>query len=153
MKLRHLLFATFLLLSGCGAPEGPPRQERPPVPPPVNGPLDPGVFRGEVVALGCYLRQGARGESHRTCAEACLKQGMPVGLLESGGKVLLLLPQAPGQGPDFSAFAAQRCEVRGVLLNRAGMYAVEVASITRLPEPQPPGKVLPPPAASPTISP
>ncbi len=130
-----LLVLTLLTGAGCGGDPGPDRPERPPLPSPVADPVDPGVFQGEVVALGCYLRQGAKGEAHRPCAEACLKQGMPAGLLESGGKVLLLVPAAPGSGPDLSAYAARNCEVRGKLLNRAGMWAVEVATISRLPVP------------------
>ena len=98
--------------------------------------------------MGCYLRQGAKGEAHRLCAEACLKKGMPAGLLKSG-QVLLLLAKEPGAGADFSAFAARQCEVRGTLLHRTGMFAVEVSSITLLPEP----KVLPPSGEAPTIPP
>ena len=125
------------LLAGCGEARLPDGPERPPLPPPIADPVDPGVFQGEVVALGCYLRQGAKGEVHRPCAEACLKRGMPAGLLREG-QVLLLLPGAPGEGPDLSVFAAQACEVHGKLLHRAGMWAVEVASISRLPPPAPP---------------
>ena len=136
-------------LSGCGEASLPAGPQRPPIPPPVSEPLDPGVFQGEVVALGCYLRQGAKGEAHRPCAEASLKKGMPAGLLKNGGEVLLLIPEVPGAGPDLSAFAAQRCEVHGKLLTRAGMWAVEVASISRLPPPAAPPTIPPPPPEKP----
>ena len=148
--LRALSLTALLALGlyGCDGPASslPPERPRPPL---VESAQNvPGVFQGEVVAMGCYLRQGAKGEAHRPCAEACLKKGMPAGLLKSG-QVLLLLAKEPGTGADFSAFAARQCEVHGNLLHRTGMFAVEVSSITVLPE----SKGLPPPGEAPTIPP
>src|SRR5262249_41204485 len=38
---------------------------------------------GEVVDMGCWLGHAARGEKHVSCAQKCLNQGMPMGLLTS----------------------------------------------------------------------
>ncbi len=122
-----LAFAWAVLLAGCGGTE----------PEPIHEPLgragqapDPGAFRGELVDLGCYLRQGARGEAHRACAVACLRNGAPAGLLTESGEVLLLL-QDPKltERIDFAALAARRCEVQGALLRRGGLRGILVRAI------------------------
>ena len=48
---------------------------------------------GEVVDTYCYALMGAKGESHRSCAIACIEKGIPAGLLEKGtDKLYVLLP-------------------------------------------------------------
>src|SRR5258706_12575777 len=39
---------------------------------------------GEVVDSACYIKSGARGESHRVCAQKCGDAGIPLALLEDG---------------------------------------------------------------------
>jgi hypothetical protein len=49
---------------------------------------------GEVVDTYCYAIMGAKGESHRSCAIACIEKGIPAGLLEKGtDKLFVLLPK------------------------------------------------------------
>ena len=142
--MRRLLPAALLVLaSGCGESSGPPRAG-PRRPPSGASVPEAGVFRGEVVALGCYLRQGARGEAHRACAEACLKRGMPAGLLTDTGELYLLLPGETGETPDFSAVAARDCEVQGAQVRRAGMRGILVRSLGMAPPPAPEGPPGPP---------
>ena len=40
----------------------------------------------------CYSSMGASGDSHKKCAMGCAKKGIPVGLREKSGKMLILLP-------------------------------------------------------------
>lgn len=41
----------------------------------------------------CYVTLGAHGPSHKKCAAACAKKGIPVALVESGtDKMYVLLP-------------------------------------------------------------
>ncbi|MGH7987575.1 MAG: hypothetical protein ACRD4Q_05710 [Candidatus Acidiferrales bacterium] len=40
----------------------------------------------------CYNTMGAHGASHKACAIDCAKKGIPVVLLEKGGKQIVLLP-------------------------------------------------------------
>ena len=127
-----------LLAAGCeGAPPErvPPRHAQ-------NATLPPEVvtLRGEVVALGCYLRQGARGPEHRPCAAACLKRGMPAGLLTDTGELLLLLPE-PDAALDLPSFAAEACEVEGTVVRRNGMRGLLVRRLSSpppAPAPSPP---------------
>ncbi|MDQ3625247.1 MAG: hypothetical protein M3463_22670 [Verrucomicrobiota bacterium] len=44
---------------------------------------------GELVDLHCYSKGGAKGDGHASCAEKCLKSGIPAGVL-SEGKVLTI---------------------------------------------------------------
>lgn len=82
------------------------------------------------MALPCYLQLGASGESHRPCAEACLKRGVPAGLLMDDGQVLVLLPEVGPSGmPDFPALAARRCRVEGAVVRRGGLLGLVVRSI------------------------
>ena len=40
----------------------------------------------------CYGAMGAKGASHKQCAVACVKKGIPVSLVEASGNVYILLP-------------------------------------------------------------
>ena len=41
----------------------------------------------------CYVTMGAHGPSHKACATACAKKGIPVALVEKGtDKMYILLP-------------------------------------------------------------
>ena len=52
---------------------------------------------GEIIDTYCYTLMGAKGEGHRDCAVACIKKGIPAGLLEDGtNKVYILLPNKEG---------------------------------------------------------
>lgn len=128
MRLGLLALAA---LSGCGGePSVPPRA----APRGPAGPAAPerGVFRGEVVELACFLRQGARGEAHRPCAAACLKRGSPAGLFTETGELYLLLPPVEG-GVDLAAAAGRLCDVEGDLVRRSGMRGVLVRRLTAVP--------------------
>src|SRR5260221_14455526 len=44
-------------------------------PPPVT-------VTGEIIDSACYIKSGARGESHRSCAQKCGDAGIPLALVE-----------------------------------------------------------------------
>jgi hypothetical protein len=52
----------------------------------------PVTIKGEVVDTLCYASMGAGGEGHAKCGIACLKAGMPAGLVDSSKKMYILLP-------------------------------------------------------------
>ena len=128
-SIASLLVPALLLGGGCGSPQAPSGRHTPLK---VTGPPvpEPGVVRGEVVDMGCYLRQGARGSAHQPCAVACLKRGLPAGLLAETGELFLLVPEAGGAVPvDFSPYAARCCDVQGDVVRRAGMRAILVKAL------------------------
>ncbi len=53
---------------------------------------------GNLIDAFCYSTMDAHGPSHRKCAIACAKKGIPVGLEEKGtGKIYVLLPNKDEQ--------------------------------------------------------
>jgi len=48
--------------------------------------------KSEVIDTFCYTTMGAKGPSHKQCGIDCAHKGIPVGLLESTGKMHILLP-------------------------------------------------------------
>lgn len=92
------------------------------------------TVKGEIVDLACYLGHGARGEGHRMCAQTCLKNGEPMGLLTSDGTVYLLM--APHD--DATAFeqaktlAADQVQVTGPVAEKAGIKAISVTQVKKL---------------------
>jgi len=40
----------------------------------------------------CYGAMGAKGPSHKQCATACVKKGIPVALVDASGNIYILLP-------------------------------------------------------------
>ena len=132
--MRLLLLACLALHSaGCSLGEGEPRRTDRSLPPGPPAPA-PGAYTGEIVELGCYLRQGARGPDHRPCAQARLKRGQPAGLLTDSGELYLLIPDSGMKDPvDLSALAAERCAVEGDAVRRAGVRALLYRSLSRSP--------------------
>ena len=57
--------------------------------PPVAA--DPVSVTGEVVDSACWIKSGAKGESHRTCAQKCADVGIPLALVEDGTNRLVWL--------------------------------------------------------------
>lgn len=45
---------------------------------------------GEIVEMGCFKGQGAKGEGHAGCAKKCLSDGKEMGLLQDDGSVVKL---------------------------------------------------------------
>src|SRR2546422_11195740 len=48
--------------------------------------------KGEVIDPFVYATMGAKGPSHKQCGIDCARKAIPVGLLESTGKIHILLP-------------------------------------------------------------
>jgi hypothetical protein len=62
----------------------------------VNGKPNPGTIKtvvGEIVDFSCYLQVGKHGEKHRDCAQKCLRNGQPIGLLAKDGTLYMLMPE------------------------------------------------------------
>lgn len=49
-----------------------------------------GSWTGEVIDIACYSSKGAKGAGHMECGAACVKDGLPVGLLVDGTTYLLI---------------------------------------------------------------
>jgi hypothetical protein len=53
--------------------------------------LDQWTGQGEVVELGCYKKQQAKGEGHAACAKKCLGGGGEMALLQADGTLIKLV--------------------------------------------------------------
>lgn len=92
-------------------------------------------LRGEIVELGCYLRDGARGEGHRACALSCLKNGGQLALVaDETGVVYPLAGATPASDPSAAArqHVAAHVVVRGQVFERNGGRVLVVDELNRL---------------------
>lgn len=48
---------------------------------------------GEIIDFSCYLQIGKHGEKHRSCAQKCLTNGQPIGLLAQDGTLYMLMEE------------------------------------------------------------
>ncbi len=93
---------------------------------------------GEVVELGCYLRDGARGLGHRPCALTCSRAGAPLGIVEDDTDELY--PAAlRGPASDVRTLLedhrAARVRTSGRVYERAGGRLFVVEHLERLSPP------------------
>ncbi len=89
------------------------------------------TIKGEIVDTGCFLSHGSRGEKHKGCADKCIANGMPMGLLTTKGTLYLLTLDHDNADPynQAKSMAAQTVEVTGTLLARNGMKAINVTGV------------------------
>ena len=87
-----------------------------------------GTWKGEVLDAGCYLGHGAMGEKHKECAMRCMKNGMPIMLMTSDGKAVLLTPNHDNADPyeKLRGWAGSMVEVSGTLSTRGGASGIDV---------------------------
>jgi hypothetical protein len=88
---------------------------------------------GEVVDLACYIPHPAtgRGRGHRKCAEACLKKGMPAGILTEDKQLFLLLEDHDNPKPyeSLKSRAAETVTVEGTKVSEAGLQGFVVRDV------------------------
>jgi hypothetical protein len=86
---------------------------------------------GEVLDLSCYMKSGAKGPEHKSCAAGCLKNGNPVGLLASDGKVYLVVEDHKNADPykELINHPAEQVKLTGTLQNRNGMPGIVLSKM------------------------
>lgn len=89
------------------------------------------TVKGEVLDMNCYMDHGAHGARHAECAATCLKNGAPVGILTSDGKVYLIVADHSNEDPydEIRKDAAQTVEVSGRYADRGGVQALIIESV------------------------
>ncbi|HEX5024795.1 MAG TPA: hypothetical protein VFV68_05965 [Agriterribacter sp.] len=83
---------------------------------------------GEVLDMACYMAKGAHGEKHKGCASACIKDGAPMGLLTSDGKVYLLVENHNKKEvyAKVKDYAGEKISVTGTVSDKGGLQGVIV---------------------------
>jgi hypothetical protein len=66
---------------------------------------------GTLTDTYCYSTMGASGASHKQCAMGCAKKGIPVGLREKSGKMIILLPPKDAEPLPDAVFNKMEDEV------------------------------------------
>ena len=87
---------------------------------------------GEIIDSACYIKMGAKGESHRECAQKCADAGIPLALLEDGtGNVIWLASVADMETPNakLRPHAGRKVTITGTYAERGGVKIFLVESI------------------------
>lgn len=90
------------------------------------------TLKGEFIDVWCYMEGGDHGAEHKKCAEACIKAGNPVGLLDEKGGVYILLGGKKDHQPGQEMFAdkvAQTVTVEGTMVKKGDSRVVFVTSV------------------------
>ena len=87
---------------------------------------------GEVIDSACYIKSGARGESHRTCAQKCGDAGIPLAVAEDGtGAVVWIASVDDMETPNakLRPFAGRRVTITGTWAERGGAKILLLRSV------------------------
>ena len=125
--LRSALLGCLALVAAAAAAE-------PTRPLPVS-PSREVTLEGEVVDFECYLRDGSRGERHKSCALTCRKNGGSLAIVEDRTGDLYPVAgntAASDPGAAVAEYIGTRVAVRGQLYERAGGRFLVVERAERL---------------------
>ena len=95
------------------------------------------TVKGEVVDSACWIKSGARGESHRICAQKCADAGIPLAIVEDGtGRLVWVASVDDAQTPNATLrpFAGRRVEVTGAYAERGGAKILLVVKVAAAPK-------------------
>lgn len=89
------------------------------------------TIKGEVLDMSCYLGGGAKGDSHKKCAQGCLDGGLPAGILAENGQVFLLIEDHNLSDVYNTAIqhAAETIEINGDVVSEGGVQALIVKEV------------------------
>lgn len=94
------------------------------------------TLTGEIIDSACYIKSGARGESHRACAQKCGDAGIPLALLEDGtGAVIWIASVDDMETPNakLRPFAGRRVTIEGSWAERGGAKILLLKSVKAAP--------------------
>lgn len=92
---------------------------------------------GEIIDIKCYTTgmMGGKGAEHEDCAIACIKGGLPVGVLdEKSGDVYTIVPAKGTKGANEALlkFVAKRVTVKGKLAEKGGARILAYSSVEEI---------------------
>ena len=92
------------------------------------------TLQGEVLDLGCYLAHDGKGPDHAMCAQMCVKNGQPMGLLTADGTVYVLTADHEDSKPfnQTKDYAGQKVEIRGSVGTNSGLKGLTVLAVKPL---------------------
>ena len=89
------------------------------------------TLTGQVIDLNCHTTNGAMGPSHKGCAQACAKAGVPLGILGSDGTIYLPVSSKPGdpQNSKLEQHAEGKVTVTGTHRMVSGLHTIEIKTV------------------------
>lgn len=88
---------------------------------------------GEIIDVKCYVNgtMGGRGAQHEECAIACIKGGLPVGIIDGKGHVYSLVPAKGMKGANEAIlpYVAKTVTVKGKLAEKGGAKVISYSSV------------------------
>lgn len=88
---------------------------------------------GEIIDLKCFTSgmMGGRGPEHEECAIACIKGGLPVGIIDDKGNVYTVVPAKGMKGANEALvkYAAKRVTLKGRVMEKGGARLLHYASV------------------------
>lgn len=89
------------------------------------------TITGEVVDVSCYIKMGAKGDGHKSCAEACAKAGVPMGILDAKGNLYVALSDKDAESGNTKLLGheAEKVKVTGKVFTKGGVRVVSVESV------------------------
>jgi len=93
------------------------------------------TVRGEVVDSVCWIKNGARGADHRSCAQTCADGGIPLALLEEGTDELIWLASSQsmtGANEELKAHASHTVEITGEWAERNGTRILVISEVKHI---------------------
>ena len=90
----------------------------------------------EVIDSACYIKSGARGETHRACAQKCGDAGIPLALVEDGTGVVVWIASVDDMetpNAKLRPFAGRRVTIAGTWAELGGAKILLLRSVKGVP--------------------
>ncbi len=90
------------------------------------------TVKGTVVDMHCYVTHGKHDAEHTACANACIKRGVPAGLLAEDGTLYVLFEEKPFSVKDrVAGLADVPVTVTGLSVVRGGVRGLQIKSLEK----------------------
>ena len=89
------------------------------------------TITGQVIDVNCNTTMGASGPSHKQCAQACAKAGVPLAILSTDGTIYMPVSSKPGdpQNSKLEKFAESKVMVTGTHRMVNGLHTIEIKTV------------------------
>ena len=88
----------------------------------------PSMVIGEIVDIHCYMGNKTKGEDHKQCAQRCINEGLPIGLLTRNGQLYLLIRDEAYHAAyeRLKAMVSDEARITGDICERGGVQTIIV---------------------------
>ena len=85
---------------------------------------------GQVIDVSCQT-MGVSGLSHKQCAQACAKAGVPLAIHATDGIIYIPVSSKPGEAQNsrLIALVESKVKVRGIHRLANGLHTIEIKSV------------------------